>query len=109
MPCILPLLSILNKELISLKGIVNKDSEIKNPTTNIPRKMLHPRVIWTRIAVMNALQSWVEVERGGGGVGWVEERGRETIRQILAESLGDTRHLGAEYVCNMMVVGIKKC
>ena len=73
MPCILPLLSILNKELISLKGIVNKDSEIKNPTTNIPRKMLHPRVIWTRIAVMHALQSWVE--REGGGVGWVERGG----------------------------------
>ena len=55
---------------------------------------------------MHALQSWVE--REGGGVGWVE-RGREAIRQILAESLGDTRHLGAEYVCNWMVAGIKKC
>ena len=73
MPCILPLLSILNKELISLKGIINKDSEIKNPTTNIPRKMLHPRVIWTRIAVIHALQSWVE--REGDGVGWVERGG----------------------------------
>ena len=43
---------------------------------------------------------------GEGGVGWVE---REAIRQILAESLGDTRHLGAEYVCNMMVAGLQKC
>ena len=105
MPCILPLLSILNKELISLKGIINKDSEIKNPTTNIPRKMLHPRVIWTRIAVMHALQSWVEREGGGS---WLSGEGREAIRQILAESLGDTRHLGAEYVCNMILAGLQK-
>ena len=67
-------ISFLNKELTSLKGIVNKDSEIKKSyDKHIPRKMLHPRVIWTRIAVMHALQSWVE--REGGGVGWVERGG----------------------------------
>ena len=46
---------------------------------------------------------------GGGesGVGWVE-RGREAIRQILAESLGDTRHLGVEYVYNVILAGLQK-
>ena len=35
----------------------------------------------------------------GGGWSWLGgERGREAIRQILAESLGDTLHLGGEYV-----------
>ena len=69
-------ISFLNKELTSLKGIVNKDSEIKKSyDKHIPRKMLHPRVIWTRIAVMHALQSWVERE---GGWSWLGgERGRE--------------------------------
>ena len=32
---VLPLLSIRKKEVTSPKGLVNKDSEIKNPTTNI--------------------------------------------------------------------------
>ena len=45
--------------------------------------------------------------KGRGGVGWVE-RGREAIRQILAESLGDTRHLSVEYVYNVILAGLQK-
>ena len=47
---------------------------------------------------------------GKGGrvelVGWREGEG--AIRQILAESLGDTRHLGVEYVCNVILAGLQK-
>ena len=39
-------------------------------------------------------------------VGWREGEG--AIRQILAESLGDTRHLGVEYVYNVILAGLQK-
>ena len=76
MSCILPLLSILNKELTSLKGIVNKDSEIKKILRQTYSKENAPSQ-----GHMDAHSCYAcSAKLGGKGGGWSwlgGERGRE--------------------------------